>query len=92
MNEVSVAELRQNLSKHLRRVEKGERLIVTSRNRPVAQLGPLPERQSPLDRLIAEGRVIPPTRRGLLDPLPNETGDPHALSRALQELRDEERW
>jgi antitoxin (DNA-binding transcriptional repressor) of toxin-antitoxin stability system len=35
---VGVAELRQNLSVYLRRIEKGERLIVTDRNRPVAPL------------------------------------------------------
>ncbi len=37
---VGVADLRQNLSRYLRRVERGERLVVTDRNRPVAELGP----------------------------------------------------
>ena len=37
---VGVAELRQNLSRYLERVAKGERLLVTDRNRPVAELGP----------------------------------------------------
>jgi prevent-host-death family protein len=58
---VGVAELRQNLSKYLRRVADGERLVVTDRNRPVAELGPV-SRGSTLDRLIAEGRVAPPSR------------------------------
>lgn len=40
MNTVEVGELRQNLSRYLRRVERGERLVVTDRNRPVAELGP----------------------------------------------------
>ena len=35
---VGVAELRQNLSRCLRRVGHGERLLVTDRNRPVAEL------------------------------------------------------
>lgn len=39
---VGVAELRQNLSRYLRRVEQGERLLVTDRNRPIAELAPLP--------------------------------------------------
>ena len=39
---VGVAELRQNLSRYLRRVEQGERLVVTDHNRPVAELGPPP--------------------------------------------------
>jgi prevent-host-death family protein len=87
-NTVGVAELRQNLSRYLRRVERGERLVVTDRNRPVAELGPPPTAASELDRLIAEGRVSRPTRRGLPEPLELE-GDPYALSRALDEIRGE---
>ena len=85
-NTVGVAELRQNLSRYLRRVERGERLVVTDRNRPVAELGPPPTSASELDRLIAEGRVLRPTRRGLPEPLELE-GDTYALSRALDEIR-----
>jgi prevent-host-death family protein len=83
---VGVAELRQNLSTYLRRVERGERLIVTDRNRPVAELGPPPTPSSELDRLVAEGRVSRPVRRGLPGPLGLE-GDLYALSRALDEIR-----
>jgi len=36
--EVSVRELKNNLSLYLRRVQTGEEIIVTSRRRPVAQL------------------------------------------------------
>jgi prevent-host-death family protein len=89
MNEraVGIAELRQNLSVYLRRVAKGERLVVTDRNRPVAELGPAASTGSDLDRLIAEGRVSAPRRSGPL-PEPLKTGgDPHALSRALDEVR-----
>ncbi|HSO30695.1 MAG TPA: type II toxin-antitoxin system prevent-host-death family antitoxin [Candidatus Sulfomarinibacteraceae bacterium] len=85
---VGVAELRQNLSLYLRRVEGGERLLVTDRNRPVAELGPPPSTGQGLDRLIAEGRVTRPTRRGLPPPLQMD-GDPRALSRALDEIRGE---
>src|SRR4051794_41892458 len=56
---VGVGELRQNLSKFLRRVERGERLVVTDRNRPVAELAPLREEQSAVQRLVAEGRAQP---------------------------------
>jgi len=85
---VGVAELRQNLSRYLRRVENGERLLVTDRNRPVAELGPPSSSGADLDRLIVEGRVSRPTRRGLPPPLRLE-GDPYALSRALDEIRRE---
>jgi prevent-host-death family protein len=85
-NSVGVAELRQNLSVYLRRVGKGERLVVTDRNRPVAELGPAPTAGPDLDRLIAEGRVSRPLRSGLPGPL-DLAGDPRALSRALDEIR-----
>jgi prevent-host-death family protein len=85
---VGVAELRQNLSRYLRRVERGERLLVTDRNRPVAELGPPASTGAALDRLIAEGRVSRPLRRGLPEPL-RLAGDARALSRALDEVRGE---
>jgi len=84
-NTVGVGELRQNLSRYLRRVERGERLVVTDRNRPVAELGPPPS-GAELDKLLAEGRVSRPVRRGLPKALHLE-GDPYALSRALDEIR-----
>ena len=83
---VGVAELRQNLSVYLRRVSLGERLVVTDRNRPVGELGPVPS-QADLDRLIAEGRVSPPLRKGGLPEPIEVTGDAEALSRALEEVR-----
>lgn len=82
---VGVAELRQNLSVYLRRVSRGERLVVTDRNRPVAELGPVPTGPD-LDRLIAEGRVSRPVRAGLPGPL-ELSGDPRALSQALEDIR-----
>ena len=86
MTTVGVAQLRQNLSEYLRRVERGERLVVTDRNRPVAELGPPPATGDALDRLIAEGRVSRPLRRALPEPLKLD-GDPYGLSRALEDVR-----
>ena len=83
---VGIAELRQNLSAYLRRVREGERLLVTDHNRPVAELGPVPSSGPGLDRLIAEGRVSQPARSALPEPL-ELTGDPQALSRALDDIR-----
>jgi prevent-host-death family protein len=85
---VGVAELRQNLSRFLARASRGERLLVTDHNRPVAELGPPPTTGAGLDRLVAEGRVARPVRRGLPPPLRLD-GDPNALSRALDEIRGE---
>ena len=86
MATVGIAELRQNLSTYLSRVERGERLVVTDRNRPVAELGPPPATGDALDRLITEGRVSRPLRRGLPEQLQLD-GDPRALSTALDEIR-----
>lgn len=88
---VGVRELRQNLSVYLRRVKAGERLVVTERNLPVAELVPLDARMDPWEKMIAEGKLIPPSRsfRDIPPPLPNTTGDPHALSKALQEMRED---
>lgn len=86
---VGVTELRRNLSVYLRRVGRGERFVVTNRKRPVAELAPVPFR-SDLDRLIAEGKVSRPLRRGLPEPI-ELTGGAQALSRALEEVRGD-RW
>jgi len=86
MTTVGVAELCQNLRRYLRLAAQGERLVVTARNRPVAELGPPPTTGETLDRLFAEGRVSRPTRRSLPAPLVLD-GDPAALSNALNEIR-----
>ncbi len=57
---VGVRELRQNLSRYLRRVERGERLEVTERGKTVAVLGPVDESGSALRQLVASGRARPP--------------------------------
>lgn len=56
---VGVRELRQNLSVYLRRVKEGVSFEVTEHGHAVARLTPVPEDQSILDRMIAEGRAIP---------------------------------
>jgi len=85
---VGVADLRRDLSRYLKRVADGERLLVTDHNRPVAELGPPPAVGTALDRLIADARLQRPVRRGIPEPLDLE-GDPYALSRALDEIRGE---
>ena len=88
---VGVAQLRQNLSVYLRRIAEGERFVVTDRNKPVAELGPVLTQSSRIEQLIAEGKVARPTRTGPLPKPLKLDGDPNALSRALQAQRDEER-
>lgn len=54
MRRVKIAELKDQLSKHLRAVERGEQVEVTDRDRPIARIVPVGE----------QGRVrtIPPRR------------------------------
>ncbi|HZN21402.1 MAG TPA: type II toxin-antitoxin system prevent-host-death family antitoxin [Gaiellaceae bacterium] len=86
MEHVSVRELRQHLSRYLRRVEGGERLVVTERRRPVAVLGPLPENDDVLDYLIAIGEATPASR-DLLDLPPPVRVEGPSSEEILDELR-----
>ncbi len=88
-DKVGIRELRQNLTKYLRRVVAGETLRVTDRGTPVAVLAPLPEQATTLDRLAARGLV---TRAGLdLQSLgvPQGAEVTVAISDALDEQRAE---
>jgi len=92
--QVGVRELRQNLSVYLDRVKDGERLEVTEHGRPVALLVPLPPEGDALERMIADGRVIPASgdlgeylrTHPPLPPLPGTK----TLTQILLEMRDEE--
>ena len=69
--ETGIRELRNNLSRYIRRIEAGERVVITARGRVVAELVPpgavsrSPTRQ--FDRLVASGVITPPIEDG--DPL-----------------------
>lgn len=86
--EVSVRELRQNLSVYLRRVRQGETLAVTSRGERVAVLAPIGG-GSRLDRLVAEGRVSGP-ELPWSDPEPVRA-DPSTSGRRLTDVLLEQR-
>jgi len=91
MKRVGVRELRQRASELLRRVEHGVTFEVTDRGRPVALLTPLPEAR-PLDRLRAEGEIIP-AEGDLTDlaPPPALARGQAAPSAVLARLRADER-
>jgi len=69
---VAVRDLKNRLSEYLRRVRAGERIVVTDRGHPIAELAPLETGQlSPaqrLRRLSASGDVTLP-RGGSLRPV-----------------------
>jgi len=87
---IGARELRQNLSQVLKRVENGERIVVTSHNKAVAQIVPLHRRS--LAQLIAEGKATPPKSGPphSFRPIKLDVGDPLAGSKALDEMRRED--
>ena len=53
---ISVRELKDRLSEHLRAVQDGHSIVVTSHRKPIARLSPVPdESMTGTDRLIADG-------------------------------------
>lgn len=64
MREIGVRELKTTLSQTLRAVSRGQRVRVTVRGRPVADIVPYgalaPEDR--LGQLVAEGRLLAPVR------------------------------
>lgn len=72
MGSAGIRELKDKLSRYVRRVEAGERIAVTAHGRVVAELGPPSRaasggRQSRYDDLVAAGVVRPALETG--DPL-----------------------
>lgn len=81
-------ELRSTLAEAVRRAEAGERTVVTSHGRPVAQLAPLDEGSPDVERLISAGALIPPRRLGAWRaPRPVSVWSGVRIDRALRELR-----
>ena len=56
MKSIGVRELRQQASRYLREVERGEHIEVTDHGRPVARLVPLPRTRSAED-LLESGQM-----------------------------------
>jgi prevent-host-death family protein len=82
--------LKAKLGSVLRRVEAGERVRVTRRGRPVADIVPVETPEEQRQRMIAEGRITPGLR-----PLPKNPPPPIKTSRPASELilaeREEDR-
>jgi prevent-host-death family protein len=66
-----IRELKNNLSRYIRLIEAGERVVITAHGRVVAELvpaGTATKRQlSRFDQLVASGAITPPSENG--DPL-----------------------
>ena len=87
MSEVGIRALKQNASAVVAEAAAGETVTITDRGRPVARMSAIPK--SRLLALIEEGHARP--ARGRLIDLPAPEPGP-ALSGALREMRDDERY
>ena len=93
--EVSVRELKNRLSAYLTRAARGEELIVTSRGRPVARLGPLPETRVERTRAVRERLAAVPwlrighggRPRGSANPIPIQPGERQISDLVLEDRR-----
>lgn len=76
---IGIRELRQHASVYVDLAEKGYTVDITNRGRLVAQLVPVTEPGSPLERLIAAGIIEPaeePGGVGDLEPYPSRGAQP----------------
>jgi len=91
MATVGVRELKNQLTRYLRRTRRGEPVVVTDRGRPVAILGPvtargpLATREERLARLASQGLVTLPTRKPQRLPRVRVAGSP--VSKTILEER-----
>jgi prevent-host-death family protein len=80
MNAVKIADLKNNLSRHINRVRRGGEITVLDRDTPVARIVPFvhgegaARRDAGRDEVDA-GRIADLARQGVISP-----GDPEALS------------
>lgn len=69
MRSVRIGELKNNLSRYLRVVRRGTRLVVLDRDTPVAELGPITPNRTvapdPREDLVRRGLLVPAPRPSL---------------------------
>ena len=67
MTSVGIRELKNNLSRYLARVKRGQEVVVTERGKPIARLVKEPPEKSAarkgLDELVAKGLLRPARKR-----------------------------
>lgn len=95
MASAGIRQLKDNLSRYVRRIEKGERITVTAHGRVVAEIVPPSgagaARRSKFDELVAAGLIRLPVENG--DPMADWPGRrlPRGTAAALlDEVRGED--
>jgi prevent-host-death family protein len=60
MKIANIATAKNHFSRIIEQVKQGETIVITDRNRPVAQIRPLDAGEAPLEALHASGLLSPP--------------------------------
>ena len=92
---IGIRELRQHASVYVDLAEKGVIVDITNRGRLVARLVPVREPESPLERLVAAGIILPAEEPGNLlaiEPAPPVPPGHPSASEILAQMREEERY
>jgi antitoxin (DNA-binding transcriptional repressor) of toxin-antitoxin stability system len=90
---IGIRELRQHASIYVDLVERGYTVDITNRGRLVAQMVPVRQPDSPLERWIAAGVVERAEETGSVldvDPYPGTSGGRATASAALRQMREAE--
>ena len=80
MIRINIHEAKTHLSRYLKRIEKGEAILLCKRNIPIAEIRPIPQERSGCRPIgLAKGKFqVPPE---FFKPLPNEVVDAfHSLT------------
>lgn len=85
MTRIGIRELRDTLTRTIRRVRNGESIAVTHDGTPVALIVPYPEDR--IAQLVAEGKVRPALRPLRPLPEPVQITGPMTASEALEDDR-----
>jgi prevent-host-death family protein len=92
---IGIRELRQHASVYVDLAERGYTVDITNRGRLVAQLVPVADPESPLERLIAAGIIVPAEEPGNLlgvEPAPPVPAGKPTASKILAKMREKERY
>lgn len=92
MKSVNVAELKNNLSKYLVEVKRGEEVLIKDRNKPIAKIIPLhfsDDEEAELLQLVAEGKAKMPTSENGLSEDFFKAKLPKVKADVVQYLREE---
>jgi prevent-host-death family protein len=92
---IGIRELRQHASIYVDLAEKGYTVDITNRGRLVAHLVPAADPESPLERLIAEGIILPAEEPGALlelEPQPPRSPGGPAAGELLRQAREGARY